>query len=248
MFPGKTEEGTRGGYRILLENQSASDTISLYKYYAPEIEYVTFYQYGNLGLRYLRVANSLRKEILEGAYHPGECLPRQHDLAREYNVSFITLKKALDILEQEGYVIRKVGKGTYASLPGEHTPVALVVDDDEVIRDLLARALAYTGWKSTVVESGQAALEKLKEQRFDLIFLDLVMPGVNGAHTFREIRRADPGANVVIITAYPDSALMSEALQVGPFAMMRKPFTLEELRMVLQNVASRSETSVPRPR
>jgi CheY-like chemotaxis protein len=84
-------------------------------------------------------------------------------------------------------------------------------------------------------------LEQLQGQHFNLVFLDLLMPGMNGAETFREIRQIDPVANVVIITAYPDSALMSEALQVGPFAVMRKPFSLEELRVVLGQRASAPE-------
>lgn len=198
------------------------------------------FQDPNPGLRYLRVANSLRTKILAGGYQPGECLPRQHDLAKEHNVSFITLKYALDILEREGYVVRKVGRGTYASLPEEYQPVALVVDDDEVIRDLLSRILDRNGWKAVAAESGRAALESLNEQRFDLIFLDLVMPGLTGADTFREIRKVDPEANVMIVTAYPNSALMYEALQVGPFGMMKKPFTLDELHRVLGYVAESS--------
>jgi len=194
---------------------------------------VTPSPYDNLGLRYLRVANALRKKMQDGVYHPGEQLPKQHDLARDHNVSFNTLKQALDLLEREGYVVRKVGQGTYAALPMDHTPIALVVDDDANIRELLARALASQGWRSALAPGGEAALEQLQGQRFNLIFLDLLMPGMNGAEAFREIRQIDPVANVVIITAYPDSALMSEALQVGPFAVVRKPFRLEELRVVL---------------
>ena len=192
----------------------------------------------SLDLRYLRVANSLRQKVRNGVYQPGERLPRQHDLAREHNVSFVTLKNTLDILEREGYVVRKVGQGTYAALPQEQTRVALVVDDDEGIRRLFPRALANYAWNSIVAESGQVALEKLKAQRFDVIFLDLAMPGMNGAETFREIRRAYPTAKVVIITADPYSDLMAEALDVGPFAVMRKPFTLDELRVVLGSVVS----------
>ncbi len=197
--------------------------------------------YANLGLRYLRVASALRKKMQDGVYQPGECLPRQHDLAKEHNVSFNTLKQALDLLEREGYVVRKVGQGTYAALPVDHTPVALVVDDSSNIRELLARALASYGWRSAVAQGGEAALEQLQEQRFDLIFLDLLMPGMTGAEVFREIRKVDPAANVVIITAYPDSALMAEALEVGPFAVMRKPFSLEELRVVLSHGAPAAE-------
>ena len=197
--------------------------------------------YENLGLRYLRVASALRKKMQDGVYQPGERLPRQHDLARDHNVAFNTLKQALDLLEREGYVVRRVGQGTYAALPVDHTPTALVVDDDANIRELLARALATHGWRSAVAPGGEAALEQLQGRRFELIFLDLLLPGMNGAEVFREIRQIDPMANVVIITAYPDSALMAEALQVGPFAVMRKPFSLEELRVVLSHGAPAAE-------
>ena len=59
------------------------------------------------------------------------------------------------------------------------------------------------------------------------------MPEINGPQLFREIRRHDPDVDVVIITGYPDSALMAEALEIGPFAVMKKPFTLDDLRAVL---------------
>ena len=134
---------------------------------------------------------------------PMRGLPRRHDLAREYRVSFTTIKHALDILEQEGYVVRKAGQGTYASLPDKHPPVALVVDDDQSAARVIARAVESSGWESVVATSGQAALEEIKRLEFDLILLDLVMPGMNGVDTFREIREIDRDVQVVVATAYP---------------------------------------------
>ena len=192
---------------------------------------------------YMRLANSLRGQIVEGTYKSGERLPRQHDLAREQGVAFNTLKKALDILENEGYVVRKLGQGTYAGLPQNYLLNALVVDDDQSIRRLLTESLEDNGWHCVAVESGELALDMFREHRFDVIFLDLIMPGLNGAETLREIRALDPEANVVIITAYPDSRIMADALQVGPFAVMKKPFTLDELNVVLMHVANVSRTT-----
>ena len=187
-------------------------------------------------LRYLNVANSLRQKIRESAYLPGQRLPRQQDLAKEYNVAFNTLKQALDVLEREGYLVRKLGQGTYAALPGDSTPAALIVDDEPGVRRLFTRTLAKHGWAVVSAASGVEALAILQEQRFDLIFLDLVLPGMNGPATFKEIRCRDPEAHVVLVTAYPDPTLMSEALQAGPFAVMRKPFTLQELQIVINSV------------
>lgn len=119
------------------------------------------------------------------------------------------------------------------SFSRELAPAALIVDDEPNLRTLLAAALANHGWRTAVADGGEAALAELRSQRFDLVFLDLSMPRMNGAQVFREIRKVAPTTNVVIITAYPYSDLMREAFQVGPFAVMQKPFRLEELKLVL---------------
>ena len=203
-------------------------------------------QYENLGLRYISVANALRQKIVDGLYQPGERMQPQHDLAREHNVSFITLKRALDVLEEQGYVVRKIGQGTYASLPENVAPTALIIDDDSIIREFFSSALPEFGWDTVVAETGEAGLEVFGAQRFDMVFLDLVMPGMNGAETFREIRKLAPDAYVVIITGYPDSTIMAEALEIGPFAVMKKPFSLEELGVVLGCVAGGRELAMRR--
>ena len=72
---------------------------------------------------------------------------------------------------------------------------------------------SINGWESIAVASGEEVLEHLSKRRFDLIFVDLVMAWRDGAETTWEIRRLDPQARVVVVTAYLDSVLMSEALQ-----------------------------------
>ena len=185
--------------------------------------------------------------MLEGVYQPGERLPPQHELARQHNVAFATLKRALDLLEQEGYVVRRVGQGTYASVPERYVPVVLIVDDEFHAREVVSRALTASGWNCTAVSSGQEALEELQDRRFDVILLDLVMAGMNGAETFRKLRKVDPDVEVVIITAFADSTLMTEALRIGPFSIMKKPVVLEELRSVLRRLTV-NQSSQKNPR
>lgn len=193
--------------------------------------------------RYVQVANSIRSQVLSGHYKPGQQLLPQHELAREHGVAFTTLKKALDVLTDEGYVVRRVGRGTYASLPRRVRQSALVVDDEPAARSFMARAIEQYEWRCVSASSGAEALERVAEERFDLIFLDLAMPGMSGAQTFGEIRRLDPGANVVIITAYPDSDLMADALRVGRFSLLPKPFGPNQLRLTLDAAAARPETT-----
>ena len=190
-------------------------------------------------LRYVRVADEIRQSIIDGVIADGEKLPRQHELAKLHNVAFNTLKQALDLLSAEGYLIRKVGQGTFASIPENDFPTALVVDDEPQIRELLTRALRSLNWQAIAVESGEAVLEVLETRSFDLIFLDLAMSGMNGAQTFKFIRDKDPDAQVAIVTGFPDSQLMARALETGPFAVMSKPFTLDELRNLLNSRARR---------
>ncbi|MSQ22843.1 MAG: response regulator [Dehalococcoidia bacterium] len=195
------------------------------------------------GLRYVAVANTLREHILQGRYQPGERMPGQHDMAKANGVSFATLKSALDVLEEEGYVRRKAGEGTYVTLREKWAPLALVVDDDSGFREFFKEALTSSGWRSLDTDSGVGALGLLAKHSFAVIFLDMIMPEMNGAETFREVRRVAPDVEVVIVTGYPDSSIMSDALQVGPFAVMRKPFTLDQLDRVLSRVQAVSRAS-----
>ena len=185
--------------------------------------------------RYESVADAIRNAILDGVYLPGEKLPRQHDLAKIHNVAFNTLKQALDRLSSEGYIVRKPGLGTYAALPEDFVPTALVVDDDAQIREILSRVITAHDWRASAVDSGEAALATLDDRSFDLIFLDLFMAGMNGAQTFEEIRRRNTSTPVVIITGFPDSGMMAEALKIGPFEIMQKPFDLDQLHSVLDD-------------
>ncbi len=178
--------------------------------------------------------------LLQGHYQPGARLPRQHDLAKETGVSFGTLKVALELLEREGYLVRKVGQGTYAALPEETAAVALIIDNDPKFCSYVTEGLAICGWGSLTATSGQAGLEKLREASINLILLDLVLPGMDGAQIFREVRKLDQEVPVVIVTGFPDSDIMFEALKVGPFAIVRKPFGLDQLSHIVERLFPKS--------
>ena len=189
------------------------------------------------GLRYLRVANDLRRRIVGEVYQDGERLPPQHQLAQSYGVAFNTLRQALDLLEREGYVVRKLGSGTYVHLPSETKRSVLVVDDDETIRQLFIRSISSDEWDVEAVGIGAEALERLEKRTYDLVFLDMVMPGMSGAETLAAIRARGWDCPVVIITAYPDSTLIAQALATGPVSLLLKPFTQHDLHLAVQRYA-----------
>ena len=198
------------------------------------------------GLRYLRVANDLRRRIVSGGYQDGERLPPQHQLARSHGVAFNTLRQALDLLEGEGYIVRKLGSGTYVHLSSPTKRRVLIVDDEEVIRRLFMRSINNDEWEVEAVGSGAEALERLEEQPYALVFLDLAMPGMNGAETLAAIRARNWDCPVVVITGYPDSALVAQVLEIGPVTMLRKPFTQRDIHEALRHYAR--PTTQPRVR
>ena len=100
----------------------------------------------------------------------------------------------------------------------------LVVDDEETIRLLFKETLGDSGHRVVTAENGSQGLELVKEQDFDLVFLDLKMPGMNGTELFRRIKTIKPKLPVTMITGHPNGALMKRALAQSPFGVMNKPF------------------------
>ena len=105
----------------------------------------------------------------------------------------------------------------------------LVIDDEEVVCLLFKETLEGLGHKVATAEVGARGLQLVKEQEFDMVFLDLKMPGMNGAEVFRRIKTVKPDLPVTIITGHPDSDLMAQALAEGPFGVMNKPFSVSDI-------------------
>ena len=112
----------------------------------------------------------------------------------------------------------------------------LVVDDEPAIRELMVGALATQTRELLTAGSGEEALASVKRFDVDLVILDLVMPGMNGVDTFRAIRSLRPALPVLIVTGYPDSDLMAQALEIGPFTMISKPVNLARLQKTVHRI------------
>jgi len=100
----------------------------------------------------------------------------------------------------------------------------LVVDDEENVQLLFKETLGELGHEVITVGSGVKGLELVKQRDFDLVFLDIKMPDMDGVEMFRQIKKLKPNLTVIIITGYPDSEMMARALAQGPFGVMSKPF------------------------
>jgi len=85
-------------------------------------------------------------------------------------------------------------------------------------------------------------IKALDQQEYDLIFLDLVMPDMDGSEVIKHIKEKDEQAKVVIITGYPDGELMMRAMEYGPLLVLKKPFTADD---ILEAVSSFAKSTHP---
>ncbi|HZY70054.1 MAG TPA: response regulator [Thermoplasmata archaeon] len=112
---------------------------------------------------------------------------------------------------------------------------ALVVDDDKMFREELTQLLSDNGHRVTAATSVPKALEQLAQDEFDIVFTDLKMPRHSGLELLREARRRWPRTMVVMVTGFATVETAVEAMKVGAFDYVRKPFTPEELQATLQH-------------
>ncbi len=117
----------------------------------------------------------------------------------------------------------------------------LVIDDEPVIGELLKASLEMCGYRITTTTSSRQGLELIAARLVDFLFLELVMPEIDGSEVFRRIREMDRDTTVAIITGYSDSDLMMKAMEYGPFLVIRKPFAILE---VIEAVRSFSRNGV----
>jgi len=115
----------------------------------------------------------------------------------------------------------------------------LVVDDERPTRLLMEKELPRAGCAVTSVESGEGALEQLRARDFDVVLLDLKMPGIGGLEALRRIRDSGASAEVVVLTGHPDVHSAIEAMKLGAYDYLTKPFKLAEVEVVLRRAAER---------
>src|SRR4030043_2192340 len=108
-------------------------------------------------------------------------------------------------------------------------PVVLVVDDEEGIRETLSGIFEDEGCSIVTANSGEEALDLLKEQNPDLILLDVWLPGIDGIQTLEEIKKLKPGLPVIVISGHGNIELAVKATKVGAYDFLEKPLSLEKV-------------------
>ena len=110
----------------------------------------------------------------------------------------------------------------------------LVVDDDSLLRKLVAEQLAKGDFESAPAASGQQALDILRDNDYDVMLLDITMPGLSGLDTLREIRKLEDPPEVIMLTADTSLSTGIEAMRHGAYDYLTKPATLDEMEAVIR--------------
>jgi len=118
-------------------------------------------------------------------------------------------------------------------------PVVLVVDDEEGIRETLSGIFEDEGCSIVTANSGEEALDLLKEQSPDLILLDIWLPGIDGIQTLEEIKALRPDLPVIMISGHGNIELAVKATRLGAYDFLEKPLSLERVLLVSKRALER---------
>ena len=112
-------------------------------------------------------------------------------------------------------------------------PKILVVDDEKVIRKGCDEVLTQEGYEVLLAESGEQGLNMIEKEHFDIILLDLMMPGLSGFDVLSHVKTLHPDTSVIVITGYATIENSIEAMKNGAFDFIPKPFSPDQLRVVV---------------
>jgi len=116
----------------------------------------------------------------------------------------------------------------------------LVVDDEEVFREMLKDVLEYLGYEVLLAEDGKEGIEVFKthQNRIDLVILDMNMPVMDGKEMFRELKKLAPGIKALLATGFALDGEVQELMDEGVTGFIQKPFRMEEIDTAIRELLS----------
>jgi CheY-like chemotaxis protein len=127
------------------------------------------------------------------------------------------------------------GEAVGASAPAQ----VLVVDDEVVVRRVVSDYLERMGYVVAAADSGEVAIEYVRENRPPVVLLDIFMPGMNGLDILRSVKREQPRTQVLVISGFADEELERKVKGLGAAECLRKPFDFTRLsELVARGVAA----------
>jgi two-component system response regulator HydG len=116
----------------------------------------------------------------------------------------------------------------------------LVVDDSISLCKTMSSILKHNGYAVTSAIDGLEAIDRTRERPFDITFMDIKMPRMDGVEAYRRIKQIRPDWVVIMMTAYSDDDLLEQALQVGAYDILYKPLDMEEILMMVDEILARN--------
>ena len=117
-------------------------------------------------------------------------------------------------------------------------PTILVVDDNQDLLETFAMILKRRGYSVQTAGNGVSAVDKFKDQSFDVTLMDIVMPEMNGVDAFKKIKEIQPGASIILMTAYSDEELIQTARDEGAHQIIHKPIRIDQLIELINEAAA----------
>lgn len=113
----------------------------------------------------------------------------------------------------------------------------LLVDDEPIVGKRLGPALTKQGYTVEVLETGEAALQRLRETKFDIVISDIRMDDVDGLEVLQAVQKEAPDTKTILITGYATAEVVREALARGAFEILAKPFRPNDLVAAVEKAA-----------
>jgi DNA-binding NtrC family response regulator len=120
-----------------------------------------------------------------------------------------------------------------------NSPRILIVDDEERFRKTMAKLLGVRSLQAETAGGGVEAIEKLRTENFDIVILDVKMPGMSGIQALEQIKKNNPFIEVIILTGYASLDTAREITRLGAYDYLLKPYDLEELIEKIDNAFDR---------
>lgn len=105
----------------------------------------------------------------------------------------------------------------------------IVVDDENLVQELMKDILGRHDYHADTARTGKEALERLKEKTYDLMFLDIKLPDIDGDKIYEKVVEIQPALHVIIITGLADAQIFDKILALGPVTVLRKPLKVEQV-------------------
>ena len=112
----------------------------------------------------------------------------------------------------------------------------LVVDDEEVVAEVLGKLMEVDGHKVTVTLEAEKALEIYQKEKFDIVFTDISMPGMNGIDLTQKLLELDNNAKITAVTGHIGTQEIEKILDAGAKSVLKKPFTKKDIDFKIKEI------------